>query len=143
MAWGRGPTRLISPARTLKSCGSSSRLELRRKRPTRVVRASSFLAWTTWAPFSSTRMERNLKMPKFLYEIVPKRAGLVLKRTSAPRNTQTRPPPEGEARKGEVAVAGRALAPPPLLFARYARRGQRRPEGVTYGAFVQILVRPR
>ena len=30
---GRGPTRLISPTRTFQSCGSSSRLDRRRKRP--------------------------------------------------------------------------------------------------------------
>ena len=38
---GRGPTRLMSPRRTLSSCGSSSMLERRRPRPTRVTRGSS------------------------------------------------------------------------------------------------------
>src|SRR6266511_3721225 len=37
----RGPTRLISPRTTLISCGSSSRLVRRRKRPLRVMRGSS------------------------------------------------------------------------------------------------------
>ena len=37
----RGPTRLISPRTTLTSCGSSSRLVRRRKRPLRVMRGSS------------------------------------------------------------------------------------------------------
>jgi len=39
-ASGRGPTRLICPSRTLKSCGSSSSDEWRRKRPSRVMRGS-------------------------------------------------------------------------------------------------------
>ena len=38
---GRGPTRLISPLSTFQTCGSSSRLVRRSKRPTRVTRGSS------------------------------------------------------------------------------------------------------
>ncbi len=38
---GRGPTRLISPRRTLTSCGSSSSERRRSTRPTRVTRGSS------------------------------------------------------------------------------------------------------
>ena len=37
---GRGPTKLISPLRTLTNWGSSSRLERRRNRPRRVTRGS-------------------------------------------------------------------------------------------------------
>ena len=61
-ACGRGPTRDISPRSTLKICGSSSRLVLRMKRPTRVTRQSS--VHTCWAPASSRsswRMERNFQ----------------------------------------------------------------------------------
>ena len=38
---GRGPTRLISPRRILKSCGNSSRLVARRMRPMGVMRGSN------------------------------------------------------------------------------------------------------
>src|SRR6187399_1179250 len=37
---GLGPTRLMSPLSTLKSCGSSSRLVFRRKRPIAVTRGT-------------------------------------------------------------------------------------------------------
>src|SRR5260370_23193516 len=37
---GRGPTTLISPCRTFRNCGNSSRLVLRKKRPNGVIRAS-------------------------------------------------------------------------------------------------------
>src|SRR5580693_6986778 len=42
---GRGPTRLICPLTTLNSCGSSSRLHRRRKRPTVVCLGSSPDLW--------------------------------------------------------------------------------------------------
>ena len=48
---GLGPTRLISPLSTLMSCGSSSRLELRRNRPSGVTRGSSRIL--NAAPFVS------------------------------------------------------------------------------------------
>src|SRR5690606_19272141 len=38
---GRGPTRLMSPLRTLNNSGSSSKLVLRKKRPSLVKRCSS------------------------------------------------------------------------------------------------------
>ncbi len=61
MAWGRGPTRLISPQSTFQSCGSSSRLVLRMKRPTRVTRSSPTLTCrAAVASDASVRMERNL-----------------------------------------------------------------------------------
>src|SRR5881394_142171 len=37
---GRGPTRLISPSSTFQTCGHSSKLYLRKKRPTAVTRGS-------------------------------------------------------------------------------------------------------
>src|SRR4028118_1785863 len=53
---GRGPTKLISPRRTFKSWGSSSRLVLRNTRPTRVTRGSLrnfwFLSHSARAPRS-------------------------------------------------------------------------------------------
>jgi hypothetical protein len=59
---GRGPTSDISPFSTLNSCGSSSRLVRRMKRPTRVTRSSSALTCGgrlvgRW----SWRMERNFQ----------------------------------------------------------------------------------
>ena len=45
---GRGPTRLISPRRTLISCGSSSSFHLRNTRPVRVTRGSQ--SWVRSEP---------------------------------------------------------------------------------------------
>src|SRR5215203_505006 len=42
---GRGPVRLISPRNTFHSCGSSSKLVLRKKRPVLVMRGSSRNFW--------------------------------------------------------------------------------------------------
>jgi hypothetical protein len=62
---GRGPTRFMSPRSTLNSCGSSSRRDWRRKRPTGVTRSSLRRAHTAWPSASaSTRIDRNLKMVK-------------------------------------------------------------------------------
>ncbi len=74
---GLGPTRLISPLRTLKSWGSSSRLVFRKNRPIRVKRGSfiilkagpsiSFKCHTFSRSFSaSATIERNLYMIKRL-----------------------------------------------------------------------------
>src|SRR5947209_263971 len=71
---GRGPTRLMSPARTLNSCGSSSREKRRRTRPIRVTRGSSatlnkrpspMLTSQRWALILSApgTIERNFHMP--------------------------------------------------------------------------------
>ena len=69
---GRGPTRLISPRNTFQSCGSSSRLMRRSRRPTRVTRGSlrilkigpsaSFSAATsTLRASASATIVRNLR----------------------------------------------------------------------------------
>ncbi len=42
------------------SCGSSSMLVRRMKRPTRVMRLSPAVAWRTARPSSIARIERNL-----------------------------------------------------------------------------------
>ena len=69
---GRGPTRLISPCSTLKSCGSSSMLVLRMKRPILVIRGSFFIlkagpsaisfrcASSFFFASASTTIDRNL-----------------------------------------------------------------------------------
>lgn len=62
VAWGRGPTIDMLPASTLNSCGSSSMLVLRMKRPTRVMRSSSRVVWrSALASVLSVYIERNLK----------------------------------------------------------------------------------
>ncbi len=72
---GRGPTRLMSPRKTLTSCGSSSREYLRRVRPTRVTRGSCLSLKSTPLPSfcaasaasrasASTTIERNLNIWK-------------------------------------------------------------------------------
>lgn len=59
---GRGPTIDMLPASTLNSCGSSSMLVLRMKRPTRVMRSSSRVVWrSALASVLSVYIERNLK----------------------------------------------------------------------------------
>ena len=55
---GRGPTRLMSPRTTFHSSGSSSRLEARRNRPSRVMRCSSVRYQTS--PGRVARIVRNL-----------------------------------------------------------------------------------
>ena len=62
---GRGPMTAISPTRIVHSWGSSSRLVLRRKRPTRVIYCSG--SWSRWVGMSwgvSMRMVRNFRMLK-------------------------------------------------------------------------------
>ena len=57
---GRGPTIDISPRSTFQSCGSSSRFDFRRTRPSGVTRGSS--CWAHTGPVSrsaSSYMERN------------------------------------------------------------------------------------
>src|SRR6185312_2857837 len=60
-ACGRGPTTDISPRSTLTNCGTSSSEVRRRKEPTRVTRVAPARACLTSAPFSRTRIVRNLK----------------------------------------------------------------------------------
>ena len=59
-----GQPRLISPRRTLISCGNSSRLRLRSQRPTRVLRGSLARVQTGPLASASRRIERNLSMSK-------------------------------------------------------------------------------
>ena len=73
---GRGPTRLMSPMKTFQSCGSSSRLVLRRNLPTLVMRGSSFILKMTpsddsffasscaFSASASVRMLRNFQKRK-------------------------------------------------------------------------------
>ena len=63
---GRGPTRLMSPRRTLSSCGSSSMRWARMKAPTRVMRGSRSVAQRGPAASASTRMLRNFSNVKTL-----------------------------------------------------------------------------
>ena len=53
----RGPTRLMSPCKTLTNCGNSSRLVLRKTRPSRVTRSLSELAVVS---LSAPRLPRML-----------------------------------------------------------------------------------
>ena len=64
VACGRGPTSDIVPCSTLNSCGSSSRLLARRKRPTRVMRLSARAVCCSpvVAAAGFQVMVRNLKM---------------------------------------------------------------------------------
>jgi hypothetical protein len=56
----------MSPLRTLRSCGSSSRLDRRKNLPIRVTRRSSRHACVTIGPSSRTVIVRNLKMTNSL-----------------------------------------------------------------------------
>ena len=60
----RGPTRLMSPSRTLKSCGTSSSRVRSSNRPTRVTRGSGSPAAGAEKRAASTRIERNLNTEK-------------------------------------------------------------------------------
>src|SRR5215207_907308 len=57
---GRGPTRVMSPRRTLSSWGSSSRLVLRRNTPVRVTRLSLFSLELPFSTVSSPRSSRAI-----------------------------------------------------------------------------------
>src|SRR5260370_31110660 len=60
---GRGPTTLISPCRTFRNCGNSSRLVLRKKRPNGVIRASERQGcWGLDASELFTNIVRNLNI---------------------------------------------------------------------------------
>lgn len=71
---GRGPTSDMSPHNTFHSCGSSSRLDLRRNRPIGVTRGSCLILktgpdtsfWSSSVAFNcsaSVTIERNLTRP--------------------------------------------------------------------------------
>jgi len=81
---GRGPTRLISPFSTFQSSGNSSRLVLRRKRPSDVSRSASVSKFL--ASSLGLIIVRNLYIPKGL----PFSPGLLcLKKTGWPRSLLT------------------------------------------------------
>ena len=74
---GRGPTRLISPRTTFQSCGSSSRLVLRRTRPTRVTRGSrTSLKTGSGRRSTSTRSERRSSASQTIVRNLSIRNGL-------------------------------------------------------------------
>src|SRR6185437_114798 len=60
--FGRGPTRLMSPRRTLMHCGSSSSLSQRRKRPKFVICPGAADATRAIGSESEWNMVRNLKI---------------------------------------------------------------------------------
>jgi len=62
--FGRGPTRLISPVRTLNTCGNSSSFQRRRNGPTGVKRWFSVVVTQLCAPFSQCAIVRNFKIVK-------------------------------------------------------------------------------
>ena len=63
---GRGPTRLMSPTRTLASCGNSSSLYRRRTRPTRVILRVAFSAVVSGPLAVSDDHAAELEEPKRL-----------------------------------------------------------------------------
>src|SRR4030095_17239183 len=66
VAWGRGPTKDISPRNTFRNCGSSSMLDRRSQWPSRVTRLSLRVACFTSDPCSITVIVRNLKIKNSL-----------------------------------------------------------------------------
>ena len=63
---GRGPTRLISPRRTFHSCGNSSMLVRRMKRPSSGTRGSACSFWRPSPLVSSSRILREILTENFI-----------------------------------------------------------------------------